>query len=208
MLSRAIMTSKLRYDDKLPGDFKRRAVSVCTEKTWSESMLLRLEEPGRTVSGCVLLWEGFYSFGTGRVLPIITYYLCLWEYHPNLYLCNNNNNNNIIIIIIIIIIINIINNFIIIISIIIIINNIIDHQYTHFRASGGRNAWAHLLTRLAVLGGDKQSSCRYLRRRTRNFIFISKGLSVNPAFQSDCFQRHLHWWEWHRRLTTSDLILT
>ena len=50
-------------------------------------------------------------------------------------------------------------------------------------------------TRLVVLGGDKQSSCRYLRRRTRHFLFISKGLSVNPAFQSDCFQRHLHRWE-------------
>ena len=30
----------------------------------------------------------------------------------------------------------------------------IDHQYTHFRASGDRNAWAHLFTRLVVLGGD------------------------------------------------------
>ena len=48
--------------------------------------------------------------------------------------------------------------------------------------------------------------CRYLRRRKRNFLFISKGLSVNPAFQSDCFQRHLHRCEWHRRLTAPDFI--
>ena len=50
----------------------------------------------------------------------------------------------------------------------------IDHQYTHFRTSGDWSAWAHLFTRLVVLGGDKQSSCRYLRRRKRNFLFISK----------------------------------
>ena len=79
---------------------------------------------------------------------------------------------------------------------------------THFRASGDRNAWTHLFTRLVVLGGDKQSSCHYLRRHTRNFLFISKGLSFNTAFQSDCFPRHLHRWEWHLRLTTPDLILT
>ena len=59
----------------------------------------------------------------------------------------------------------------------------IDHQYTHFRASGDRNAWTHLFTRFVVLGGDKQSSCHYLRRRTRNFLSISKGLRFNTAFQ-------------------------
>ena len=32
----------------------------------------------------------------------------------------------------------------------------IDQQYTHFHASGDRNAWAHLFTRFVVLGGDKQ----------------------------------------------------
>ena len=84
----------------------------------------------------------------------------------------------------------------------------IDHQYTHFRASGDRNAWAHLFMRRVVLGGDKQSYCGYLRRRTGNFLFILKGLSVNPAFQSHWFQRHLHRWEWHRRLTTPDFILS
>ena len=90
-----------------------------------------------------------------------------------------------------------INYRIIIIIIIIILIIIID-----------RNAWTHLFTRLVVLGGDKQSSCRYLRRHTRNFLFISKGLSFNTALQSDCFQRHLDRWEWYRRSTTPDLILT
>ena len=23
------------------------------------------------------------------------------------------------------------------------------------------------------------------------------GFRINPAFQSDCYQRHLYWWEWH-----------
>ena len=61
----------------------------------------------------------------------------------------------------------------------------IDHQYTHFRASGSRNAWAHLFTQLVVLGGDKQPSCRYLRRRTRNVLFISKGLNVSIRLLSE-----------------------
>ena len=64
----------------------------------------------------------------------------------------------------------------------------IDHQYTHFRASGDRNAWTHLFTRLVVLGGYKQSSCHYFRRCTRNFLFISRVSVLIQRFNQIAFR--------------------